>query len=203
MRGDRTKISRRIYAKEKKGGLNNPINKSQFYSQGLKSSQEMIGINNNSILLKWEKGKTLNEAIKNKGWLQKNKGVLVDALADAVFDHLCRRGTVHGDLHRNNIIVRKNKNKLNVKFIDYDGEDINEDFWKKQQTQINTLKKINLPSFSKEELEKASKSVVLLPHSKDYKQINILIDILPLNEQEKNALKKRFEKRFLKNARGL
>lgn len=65
----------------------------------------------------YERGRTLR-SLKGTAFLRRNRGKILEGLADLVVDHM-RLGVSHGDLHAENVIV--SKKPLALKAIDYTG----------------------------------------------------------------------------------
>ena len=61
---------------------------------------------------------TLCKSKKGCRWLQKNKEEIIDQLTQFLVDCM-KRGVIHRDLHENNIIISRRKDKLRLKIIDF------------------------------------------------------------------------------------
>lgn len=90
-----------------------------FIAQPSPYAQKMAAAASARALVKWEKGRSIQES--GRGFLLSNRRRILDQLADALVDHL-RLGVVHGDILPGNILVYRGSRRrpVKIKLIDYE-----------------------------------------------------------------------------------
>lgn len=124
-------------------------------AQPSRYAQKMAAAGPESALVKWEKGRSIQQS--RRGFLLRHRRRILDGLAGALADHL-RMGVLHKDILPENIVISKapSRKRPLVKIIDY-GEAVplnaeNLALLEKHSDYGDAIKHV-VPSFSKYSIE--------------------------------------------------